>query len=441
MAVTRERKSALGRWELLAIALGGMVGGGIFSILGVSVANIGNLTPVAIALGGVMALVAAYSYVQLAKLYHDEGATYSFFRRSFPDSRLAASAVGWIVTFGYISTLALYAFTFGSYFTSLFEFDHPELAAKVAAGAVLALFATVNLVSVRGMGSIEDVMVYTKLVLLALISVVLMRAGSITQLTPLAAPGVGVPMVLMTAAVTFVAFEGFQLAIHATEETANPDRDIPWAIYMSIAGATLIYVLMSIGALAALPKQEIIANKEFALAAGAEHAMGRAGSVLVVAGAVLATCSAISGTIFGASRLLAVIAADGYFPATLAKRRRGHIPTNAILVMTATAFGLVALGGLEQILEFGSITFIIASLLIAWANLKMRKQTHTHGSIAAIAVIGLGASAGAILYYQWSRNPWALAVTLGLYFALTIGAAVFARRAGKRAHRRGRDTA
>ena len=433
MAVTRTRKSALGRWELLAIALGGMVGGGIFSILGVSVANIGNLTPVAIALGGAMAFVAAYSYVQLAKLYHDEGATYSFFQRSFPDSRLAASAVGWIVTFGYISTLALYAFTFGSYFTSLFDFASPELAAKVAAGAVLAVFAVVNLISVRGMGSIEDVMVYTKLVLLALISVVLIRAGSITELTPLAPPGVGIPMVLMTAAITFVAFEGFQLAIHATEETANPDRDIPWAIYMAIAGATLIYVLMSIGALAALPSEEIIANKEFALAAGAEHAMGRTGSVLVVAGAVLATCSAISGTIFGASRLLAVIAADGYFPAALAKRRRGHIPTNAILVMTLTAFGFVVLGGLEEILEFGSITFIIASLLIAWANLKMRKQTHTHGSIAALAVLALGASAAAILWYQWRTHPRALAATLGLYLALTIGAAVFARRAGNRA--------
>jgi amino acid transporter len=86
MRLTRKREAALGRPELLAIALGGMIGGGIFSILGISVANIGNLTPIAIGVGGCLALVAAYSYVQLAKLYCDEGATYSFFKRTFPES-------------------------------------------------------------------------------------------------------------------------------------------------------------------------------------------------------------------------------------------------------------------------------------------------------------------------------------------------------------------
>lgn len=152
MRLARKREEALGRLELLAIALGGMIGGGIFAILGVSVANIGNLTPLAIGLGGGVAFVAAYSYVQLAKLYQDEGATYSFFKRTFPHSHLAASAIGWIVTLGYVSTLALYAFTFGSYLTSAFRFEDPILATRISAGVVLAVFAVINLVSVRGMG-------------------------------------------------------------------------------------------------------------------------------------------------------------------------------------------------------------------------------------------------------------------------------------------------
>jgi len=150
---------------------------------------------------------------------------------------------------------------------------------------------------------------------------------------------------------------------------------------------------------------------------------------------ILGVSVSISGTIFGASRLLAVIAADGYFPAALAKRRKEHIPTNAILVMTVTAFGFVALGGLEAILEFSSITFIIASLLMAWANLKMRRETRTSGSIAVLAVLALGASAAAILWYQWRTHPGSLAVTLGLYLALTMAAAAFARRARTRTPR------
>jgi amino acid transporter len=217
MQMTRQRMQALGRWELLAIALGGMVGGGIFSILGISVANVGNLTPVAIGIGGGLALAAAYSYVQLAKLYHDEGATYSFFKLTFPGSPRAASMIGWVVTFGYISTLALYAFTFGAYLTSALDVSHPALATKIAAVSVLALFALINLVSVRGMGKSEDLMVYTKLILLGVIAGVLIYAGDVSRMEPLIDPDLTGSMLIMTAAITFVAFEGFQLAIHATE--------------------------------------------------------------------------------------------------------------------------------------------------------------------------------------------------------------------------------
>lgn len=87
------KKKDLGLAELVAVALGGMIGGGIFSILGISVERIGNATPVAILAGGTLALFAAYSYVKLALLYKDEGATYSFFKKAFPGSPRAAIAV------------------------------------------------------------------------------------------------------------------------------------------------------------------------------------------------------------------------------------------------------------------------------------------------------------------------------------------------------------
>jgi amino acid transporter len=428
MQITRKRKQALGRWELLAIALGGMVGGGIFSILGVSVANIGNLTPVAIGIGGALALAAAYSYVQLAKLYRDEGATYSFFKLTFPNSPMAASFIGWVVTFGYISTLALYAFTFGAYMTSAFDVQHPALATKATAAGVLALFAILNLVSVRGMGKSEDLMVYTKLILLGLIAAVLIGSGDVSNMQPILVPDLSWSMLIMTASITFVAFEGFQLAIHATEETAQPDRDIPWAIYAAIATATGVYVLLAVAALMAIPKDELILNKESALAVGAAHAIGTPGRVMVILGATLATCSAISGTLFGASRLMAVIASDGYLPAVLARRQKDHIPGYAIVAMTVTAVLMVILGGLEELLEFSSITFIIVSLLMAHANFVKRRQTGTHAVVAIAVMAFLAVGLLAILRYQWLFHVRALVVTFGIYGALGLGSATYARR-------------
>lgn len=428
MQITKKREKALGRWELLAIALGGMVGGGIFSILGVSVANIGNLTPVAIAIGGALALAAAYSYVQLAKLYRDEGATYSFFKLTFPQSRMAASLIGWIVIFGYISTLALYSFTFGAYVTSAFDVQNPALVTKASAVGVLLLFAAINLVSVRGMGKSEDLMVYTKLILLGVIAAVLIGFGDVSNLKPVFAPDHSWSMLIMTAAITFVAFEGFQLAIHATEETANPDRDIPWAIYAAVATATVVYVVLAVSGLMAIPKDELILNKESALAAGAAHAIGPPGQIMVILGAVLAACSAISGTIFGASRLMAVIAIDGYLPAFLARRHKDHIPGYAVIAMTLTAILMVMLGELEELLEFSSITFIIVSLLMAYANFVKRKQTGTHPLLALGAMVFLAIAMFAILRYQWLFHPRALAVTFGIYIALGVGATTYAWR-------------
>lgn len=405
-----------------------MVGGGIFSVLGISVANIGNLTPVAIMIGGALALASAYSYSQLAKLYQDEGATYSFFRLTFPASPMAASVIGWIVTFGYISTLALYAFTFGAYTTSAFELEHPALATKTAAAGVLALFAIINLTSVHGMGKTEDLMVYTKLILLGLIAVALINSGDVSNMRPIFAPDMSASMLIMTASITFVAFEGFQLAIHATEETARPDRDIPWAIYAAIATATAIYVLLALAALMAIPKAELILNKESALAVAAGQAMGPPGRVIVILGATLATCSAISGTIFGASRLTAVIASHGYLPAVLARRHKDHIPGYAIFAMTLTALLMVIFGGLEELLEFSSITFIIVSLLMAYANFVKREQTGTHPILAVGTIALLAIGMFAILRYQWLYHIKALAVTLVIYTTLGIGAASYARR-------------
>jgi len=63
--IHRKRDKVLGLPELIAIALGGMVGGGIFTILGLSVSMIGAYTPLAIMLGGVIASLAAYSYIKL----------------------------------------------------------------------------------------------------------------------------------------------------------------------------------------------------------------------------------------------------------------------------------------------------------------------------------------------------------------------------------------
>jgi amino acid transporter len=431
--LTRKRDKSLGLVELIAIALGGMVGGGIFSILGIAVEQVGNATPVAILIGGGLAFLAAYSYVKLALLYKDEGATYSFFKKTFSNHHFASSGIGWLITFGYISTLALYAYTFSSYFCSQFPSLESSLSHKVVAGGIIALFATINLISVKGMGKIEDLLVYTKIAFLLFISGIMAGKGDLHQFWPIIDASTSWSSVITVAAITFVAFEGFQLVIHAYNEMSAPQKNIPRAIYSSIFIATFLYIILAVGALAVIPKATIIADKEYALAAGAHVFLGGFGQFIVIFGALLATSSALSGTLFGASRLVAVIADDGYFPKALAHRIKVHIPQNAIIMMSLFAYALILTGGLKLILEFGSITFIIVSFLMAWANYRMRAKTKTSLLMAIAAMLGLFIAGVLIIYFEFTQDSHELFTIFGMYTVLVAGSFLYAKRQEKEA--------
>jgi amino acid transporter len=403
-----KEKKELGLLELVAIALGGMIGGGIFTILGISVSMIGYLTPVAIIIGGLIAALAAYSYVKLALYFKDEGASYSFYKKTFPSSKFSASAIGWLVTFGYISTLALYAYTFSSYTLSDSSFAQNILLRKIVAILIIFLFAFLNIWSVKKMGKVEDIMVYTKLVLLTIVSFVLIKNGSSSfenfkTIFSSDLEQVNISNLLIVSSLTFVAYEGFQLVIYAQNVMSNPQKNIPRAVYSAIALVILIYVVIAFGALLAIPTEDLIKNKEFALAAGAGKILGSVGSLIVIMSAILATSSAISGTIFGSSRQLSIIASDGYFPSFLSIRKN-NIPVAAILCMASVASILIIIGGLELILEFGSITFLLVSLLMAYANFKLRKSTNSSSAMTMMAIAGLSIGSVLILYYEFTTQ-------------------------------------
>ncbi len=436
MRTIRSRNKSLGLIELIAIAVGGMVGGGIFSILGISASMIGFLTPVAVIIGGMIAMLAAYSYVKLGVYYKDEGATYSFVKRTFPNKHIATAIIGWYVIFGYISTLSLYAYTFASYAISNSVYANDVWMRKIVAWSIIAVFTFINLWSVKGMGKIEDLMVYTKLIILLVVSILLMQHGQtgfdrfVNQML-YDAEKAKLLHILIVASITFVAYEGFQLVINAVNEMTRPEQNIPRAIYGAILLVITIYVVIALGALFAIPLQNLIRDKEYALAAGASQAIGQIGKNLVIFSAVLATSSAISGTVFGSSRQLAVIAQDNLMPEFLAKRNRQNIPVNALITMAVLASLLILAGGLRLILEFGSITFLLVSLLMAVTNYTIRDKTGSTTATTILAIVGLSVGAILILYYELTRKWEQMTFILVIYLILSLLAWFYARRKEK----------
>lgn len=436
MGQHRKRNKSLGLLELVAIALGGMVGGGIFTIMGISAKMVGFLTPVAIICGGLIAALAAYSYVKLGVYYKDEGATYAFYKRTYPGSPFAAAAIGWFVVFGYISTLALYAYTFAGYAVSGSGYADNALILRSIAVGIIAVFTVINIWSVNGMGKLEDIMVYTKLVMLCIISFLLIKNGTVTVDEFIGnmsrdVQNSGIMNILIVASITFVAYEGFQLVINAVNEMKSPEKNIPRAIYSAITLAVVIYVVIASGALFAIPVKDLIENKESALASGAGDILGKMGSITVITGALLATSSAISGTVFGSSRQVSAIARDGYLPKFLSVDE-GNTPKAATIGMATLAAVLVLAGGLQLILEFGSVTFLLVSLLMAIANYKVRSKTGSSKFITLAAITGLAVGGVLILYYELQNKWQQMIAILGLYIVLATGAWLFSKKANHR---------
>ncbi|WP_456323555.1 APC family permease [Hydrogenimonas sp.] len=405
----------LGLKELIAIGIGSMIGGGIFSVMGEANAIAGNATILVFVLGGVIALFAGYNYAKLALAYREDGASYTYLRHAFPHRPVIAAFVGWSVIVGYIGTLALYAYTFGSYGAAMIGFAGNYFVRTTLAFAILSIFLFINLKGVRDVGKSEDVIVFSKVAIMLSLGV----AGLFFLHTEHFVPffDKGYSTVLLSGAIVFVAFEGFQLITNSVVETDNPERNTPLSIYISIIIVTIIYITLALSVMGILTFEQIQAAKEYAIAEALKPVFGEWGFVLASIAALLATGSAINGTMFGASRMLADIAKDGIFPSILSRRNSRMIPYYALLAMFVLSALFVLYGHLEGIIAFSSMTFLLVSIAVGVANLMLRKQTDANLLIIMVSLLLMGSAVVLMICYLYGNEPQTLA-DIGLIYIL-----------------------
>lgn len=411
------QKLQLGLKELIAIGVGGMIGGGIFSVMGLAVGITGNATPIAFLLGGLLALVMGYSYVKLAVAFHSDGASFTYLEHAFPEHKFIGAITGWTVIIGYIGVMALYAFTFGAYGAELLG-ETDGTIRQILSVSILLFFMMINLIGTSTLGKTEDLIVYGKLILLGVLAFAGMQSVQTEQLTPLIDHGY--ISVFMAAALIFVAFEGFQLITNGVCETQDPQKNIARGIYGSIAIVTLIYVILSIVAVGSLNNSELIAAQEYALAVAAEPSMGNAGRVLVSIAALLATASAINATMFGASRMMADMAKEHEMPRAFSFRNRQTVPWIAVVTLAILTLLFTYFGGLELIASFSSLTFLLVSLAVNIANFKLRSKTGANTYYILLGSILLLFTIATLIYYLIMHSPQILVWIVGVYCMIIV---------------------
>lgn len=411
--MSKSAKDGLGYWEVTAIGVGGMVGGGIFAVLGLSVELAGGGAPVAFLMAGIVALVTAYSYTRLSVTYPSQGGTVAFLDRAFGPGLLTGSAniLLWI---SYIVMLSLYAYAFGSYGASFFPLESQPFWKHVLITGVVLGITGLNLLNASLVAEAEDWIVLLKLLILGLFIGVGIWGVDGTRILPSAWSA---PLSLVAGGmIIFLAYEGFELIANAAQDVRDASKVLPRAFYSSVGFVIVLYVLVSLVTVGTLPLDKIVGAKDYALAEAAQPFLGRTGFILIAVAAMLSTASAINATIYGSARLSYVIAKDGELPSILEKKIWGK-PLEGLLITSMATLLIANLVELHSMSTMGSAGFLLIFAAVNGANATLAESTRSKRSIS---LLGVGLCLGALACLVWQiaiQAPgklWVLVAMVGV---------------------------
>lgn len=413
---------SIGLLGAISIGIGGMVGGGIFAVLGEAVSLAHGATAVAFAMGGLVALSTAYSYAKLSVAYPSEGGTVTFIDKAFGDNILSGS-VNLMMWLSYLVTISLYATAFAFYGETFFAHKSSLFHHLLITLAIL-FPAMINLVSASFVGKSETIIVIIKVSLLIL--VILAGASYVEPSRMAPAHWSSSFSIVVAGMIIFVAYEGFELIANSAEDIKEPAKNLPRAFYASVIIVITLYILISIITVGDVPEAKLMQAKDYALAIAAEPALGHTGFVLVASAALLSTFSAINATIYGNARLGYIIAKDGKLPKSLMDSKNS-VPFNGVLYTTALSIMLANSINLTEIAIIGSASFLLIFFLVNMSAYKLKKEIGARAIILLFSSTLTLLALATLLYHTYTSNPNAIMVFMGFIIISGLFELVYGR--------------
>jgi len=400
----------IGLWAAVSIGIGGMVGAGIFSILGVAAQISGNAVYLSFIIAGLVALLSTYSYAKLGAAFPSAGGPVEFLIKGLGGGVLSGG-VNILLWVGYIFALSLYAKAFGSYAATFLPPHASGIWVNVFATSIIAVFTGVNFMGPGAVGKSETMIVAIKVVIL----VAFASIGFFFIKSPLLSVShwPHAPNIIFGAAIVFLAYEGFGLITNAAADMENPSVTLPRALYISVAIVILIYVAVSLAVIGNLPVPAIVRAKDYALAQAAKPFLGLAGFKIIAIAALFSTASAINATLYGGANVSYIIAKEGQLPGLFDRKvwkqgREGLIITSGLVLLATNA---LALDGIAMV---GSASFLLIYAAVNIGHLRLYRQTGAMPLVISASVTGCILAFGALVYYCIHKAPVTIGVLAGV---------------------------
>lgn len=400
--------------DAISIGIGGMVGGGIFAVLGLAVSLAKGGTPIAFLFAGLLALITSYSYVKLSKTYPDRGGTVKFINQGFGKS-IFSGGINNLLWISYIIMLSLYASAFGSYAPNLIALSNNKtIDFHIYATLVILIASAINYYSITIVGKIESYAVIIKLIILIAFVFIgaygLIGNSNIAQLT---IANWETPIKLFAGGmVIFVAYEGFELIANAAPDIVNSEKNIPKAYYYSVIFVILLYIVIAAVTVGSLPFQQIASAQDYVLAEAAKPMLGNIGFSIITIAALISTFSAINASLYGGSRVNFEIAEDDELPHYFLGQFHNQ-PIGLLITAIATLL-LVNILKLESISTAGSIGFLLIFAIVNFVGFKLSKEIKGKKMIPLIGFILCLLATFILINQQFKTNSTGIFISIAI---------------------------
>lgn len=411
-------KKTIGFGSAVSIGIGGMIGGGIFAVLGLSVELAQGSAPIAFMIAGALALLTSYSYAKLSVAYPSSGGTVEFLNRAM-GTGVITGGLNFLLWISYVVMLSLYSYAFGSYGATFFSQDTQSLWQHILSSAAILCFTLLNFHSAKVVGRSEEIIVAIKIVIL----VVFVSVGFWSIQSDRLAPSTwSSPMGLIAGGmVIFLAYEGFELIANTAEDVKDPKRNLPRAFYTSVLAVIAIYVTVSMVTVGNLSLEAISQSRDYALAESAKPFFGQIGFAAIAVAALFSTSSAINATLYGTSRISHTISKAAELPKS--EEKIWNKPAGGLIITAVMTLIITNTFDLTNIATIGSAGFLIIFAAVNYSNFKLYKSTRSKRWISMVGCIGCILALGILLYESELisvDNYWIFAAIIIASFSIEI---------------------
>lgn len=353
----------LGLAECIFYGTGSILGAGIYAIVGKVAGFGGSATWICFGIAALTALMSAFSYAELSSAIPKAGAEYSYAKEAF-NPRWAV-ALGLVVSLTGIISGATVSIAFAGYLSQLLS-----IPAFLSAAGIIALVWGVNSIGVRQSSWVN--IVFTVIEVGGLALVVWAAAPYFGKADLLAMPEEGTSGLLMGAALGFFAFLGFEEIVKLSEETKNPERNIPRALFASSGIVTVVYIVIAMAAVSAV-SPAALAKSEHPLADIVEQGFGRTGAIALSVIALFSTTNTILSNMLGSSRVLLELGGEHSWLKKLAYvSPKAKTPLLGLVLTAGAMIGFAAIGKLETLALVANFFVFVVFLTVNAAAIVLR---------------------------------------------------------------------